>query len=1243
MTVSYRNTRPNFYSDKYADTTEIGTITTTFKATTAVYDNSLVPLTPYKTTSGNAQTGTNPEFQYPGYLYCDGTEYNISDFPALFKIIGTDYGGSARRGFSITNEGSGYASSTTITFDAAPTGGETIEATLIIDSGKITGVAATKLGAGYTTEPSFTLANTGGGTGFAMQINLSDDGVVTDINTSNVFSHLGESRPLGTFKVPDLKTRKIVGYGNVYGPGSPTIANITLGAGADSTGGSWYLDKQSQKGYFSLGTITTTNYTAVTDSVNTSIIGSQVVKVTMRNRRLQGVPQHTHFVYHTSTNSGLTVPSGYSGDRYMADYTNYNSRLYGWYPVGGIQFEHKHALLKQPLTDATVATYDIYDWKMGAQGTGDIKVTEPDGTESEYYYASGSTSSGSYETVTYIPPTVFKVFGSQSVIGGREVRTGGSPIIDYSNQYTYTSPQTNTSLAFPSGWEVLSVYVGGAGGSGSPGNQDGNDGSKSEVSIGGALTITANGGEGGGKPNTNHSYLGGSGGSGSVTGSVASTVSVISNTASSGTNGGVGPYPGGTYPSNPGFVGEGGEVDFAGNGSDGNHTYTGSLGQVQETLVNYGQTQTVTLASQYDWHKIEIEVVGGKGSNAQIWPGTGSIQSGNGRAGTYMKLEVPNPAGTYQFYAHPGATGGVRQGGSGYSNGSGGWGGDGYTDDGGGGGGLSVIKVGSDIWAGAAGGGGGGGLQAGSSPYNGRDGRSRTSAGGGWASDDPHAGSSPLFTGGGNTGGNYGCVGGGGGGGGGGCGPSNYNPGGASGGGGGPAGHGGGEGGISGMSAYRNDKLNLVNSYVGNLGNGYIKFIYQEDSSAWSDGGGGGGSGRYLRVLTEKTILGSQTSMSITVGSGGAGVGGTTSGENGKVEVGFGVITGWQGGETSTTVGDIILKASDGIDIYDSGTGAGDTGGFRLPTHQIPEVEFVNAGTGGSGASATVTVGNSLVSGISLDTPNNSAGYSKNPNVRIKHGAGTGAYATATVDTTTQTVDAIALSSLVTPAAYTRYVKFGGDDLERWIIIKEHDCTNVSKFTVKAARGNGNNGGNLPENGGDELKVYYNTDMSENFGNFLGVLVPIPTATEISSNYDGTGSGNEATKWYWYTVDLPTDAQKPSTRFKIVQDRNAAGAGNDNAADSDHYGICDFIYEYKEITELQFVSSAGRIPRTADELTYEVEGPAGSFYPSGAIGNDATFTLTAQTPLVPTAAIDPDIHVPLVEPYHLCKYLIKAF
>ena len=64
---------------------------------------------------------------------------------------------------------------------------------------------------------------------------------------------------------------------------------------------------------------------------------------------------------------------------------------------------------------------------------------------------------------------------------------------------------------------------------------------------------------------------------------------------------------------------------------------------------------------------------------------------------------------------------------------------------------------------------------------------------------------------------------------------------------------------------------------------------------------------------------------------------------------------------------------------------------------------------------------------------------------------------------------------------------------------------------------------------------------------------------------------------------------------------------------------------------------------TIDRLSYEVEGAANAFYSSGATGNDATFTLSSQVALVPDAAIDPDIDVPVVESYHLCKYLIKAF
>ena len=67
--------------------------------------------------SGDASTDVNPEYQFPGYLYCDGAEYNISDFPALYRIIGNEYGGEPRPEISVTNGGSGYDTNDTIVFD----------------------------------------------------------------------------------------------------------------------------------------------------------------------------------------------------------------------------------------------------------------------------------------------------------------------------------------------------------------------------------------------------------------------------------------------------------------------------------------------------------------------------------------------------------------------------------------------------------------------------------------------------------------------------------------------------------------------------------------------------------------------------------------------------------------------------------------------------------------------------------------------------------------------------------------------------------------------------------------------------------------------------------------------------------------------------------------------------------------------------------------------------------------------
>ena len=173
----YRNNRRSFYSEKGPDLVSVGTVINVFKTkpNDNSFDSQYVPSsTPvngtsaYLTAPGNAQPENNPDYQYYGYLYCDGSEYNISDYPLLYSIIGNKYGGTPTQG--ITQE--------------------------------------------------------------------------------NVFENWPDPS-MGTFKVPDLKAKKVVGYGPVYGPGTPTIGNVEMSVGA--TGGFWYLSKETQKGYFNLG------------------------------------------------------------------------------------------------------------------------------------------------------------------------------------------------------------------------------------------------------------------------------------------------------------------------------------------------------------------------------------------------------------------------------------------------------------------------------------------------------------------------------------------------------------------------------------------------------------------------------------------------------------------------------------------------------------------------------------------------------------------------------------------------------------------------------------------------------------------------------------------------------------------------------------------------------------------------------------------------------------------------------
>jgi len=1283
MTVSspptYRNTRTNYYTDKASDNSPVGAIISTFKAVTNVYDNSYIPLDPYNVLPGNSNTPNNPEHQYPGYLYCDGSEYNISDFPVLYSIIGNDYGGESRRGITIVDGGSGYAAGTTITFDAAPSGGTTIEGNLTIDNGVVIAVNITESGSGYLTEPSFTIANAGGGTGLDLEINIGA-GTVRSITVDNVFEHWGESRSLGTFKVPDLKTRKVVGYGNVYGSGSPSIGLLTLGAGGNNgnikQGGSWYFDKASQAGYFSLGTITTTGYENITDSISTRVIGGQTVKITMDPRRLQRVPDHSHFVYHTSTAQTFGWPSGFgSDDRYLSDYFDYNSRTDRWSPVGGIQYEHTHGLSKNVITSRQVATYDVFDWNVGAEGTGSLKFK---GTaEGDFYFASGDAGAGTWEEQTFIPNTVFKIFTNTDDIGGRTRILSGDPIISYNQELEYSG---TTNINFPTNWEVMKVTIAGGGGSGSNGLAAGNDGEDTNVKVtagGTLLDVTAGGGGGGGK--TNNYTSAGAGGAITKNGTALSDVifqGEISNPGTAGSQGSGtgGSFPGSTYPQSnpPNQAGSGGPGSVGGNmtvavgaGSDGIHTYIGNSGSSSNTYTYNptGALQQVSLATNSEFDLIRFTIKGAAGGdsqrNASGTTGYNGIQGGAGSPGAVMTLEVNNPgsqtAWSFQVFAGsqggnasgpsgdlgPGGSGWGGAGGAGYLNGGGGRGGDGAVDDGGGGGGVSAVVYNSQLVAGCGGGGGGGGMQDSSSyPYNGE---------GGQGMDDNKdlyvSGSGNLFTGGGDQGGNYGCVGGGGGGGGGGVSTSTSGAGGGGGAGGDPegtgggGGHQGGKGGHTGQSAYSTTYFNFINCTLTNSGDGQVVVYTEEDDSAWSPGGGGGGAGALVEFTAYKDDLTGASSLALTMNNSvAAGPTGVSDGQPPYAKVGFGEITGWENEQTITSTGDIVIKASEGIELYASGSGTGDGGGFALPVTQVPTVEFV--GGGGSGAAATVTVAGGKVTGITLT--NGGTQYTSAPQVRIIDGAGTRAFATATVETGgNRAVIAVTLSTQVVPEDYKRYVKISGTEQKRWIIIKEHDCSNVKRFNIKAARGNGINGGNTPENSGDQLLLYYNTDLSEDNWTFLTDIVPMPDPNDATgAKYEGTGQGTNPTNWYWYGYDLPSAAQKPNVRFRILQDRGAVGDYN---IDSDHYGICDFIYEYKEVTELVFQSASNKMSTSVDELTYNIEAEPTALYTAGAIGGETVFKLTAQVPLIPDAAIDPDRNIPLIEPYHLTKYLIKAF
>ena len=1297
---NYRNVRTQFYTDKQTDSQSIGTIIQVLKSTQGSFDHSFVPsiapptgtldpnygldgTTSYTEIAGDAEPEENPEYQYEGYIYCDGSEYNIKDYPALFEAIGNDYGGVASDGIDVLNGGANYDTATELVIAEPPglSSGDPVypgvtpiqaAAQLTVVDGVIVGAELTNVGRGYDPEnpPTYSFANAGPGNGATISLRINaDNGRLQGITKSNIWDYWPEAN-LGTFAVPDLLAKRIVGNGPVFGANSPNVGNSELGVGPDTVDGNWYMDKNAQKGQFSLGNITTTDYAAVVDTVEGSIIGGQTVSVSLSPKKLAGAPQHNHFLFHSEAPEDSGNRRKVTGERYTVSYKPGNGKVTSFYPPGGIAFTHTHVLSKGPILDNSVGTYDVYNWSGGDQQSGSTK-------DVNYYYASGGLNSGAYQEITTIPTQIAKTFTSGSEIGGREVISEGIPV--YENEVYEFSSEGAYNAPVPTDVTIATFTLYGGSGSGGVFTQSGNSGTGSSMSIGTIVNVTAGGGGGGGAATDSSGGTGGSYGNYTISGSQSSQVTITQTLTAAGGTGGDGGDGKFWYktlraagqnvnnsPNYAGGVAEGtGATALGRGGSNGkarpiNDTGTASYTHSYDTDLSGPVSSSDSTGDEYTWTLlpsnenyevvgVTFEVAGGGGRDCGNFGGNGCGAAGEGGAGKRIKASLLSNRieEDQEFLFQPGQWGRTYASTAPAAhNGGGGRGGDGYgSNDGGGGGAATIVKTvaGNITIIGAGGGGGGGGFGEGSCGQNGRNNNE--------PGDAVIETAESLFTGGGGAGGGYGCTGGGGGGGGGGCGRSGDGLGGASGTGGGAQGSGGheeGYGGRRGCSALRNDYFESPTVDTNdNIRTGWVKVTTTEDRGYWTSGAGGGGVGGFVQfTIPPETLLG-VSSVTVNVGAGGGAVSqsgvASSAGDEGYAEVKFSKIVGYEGGTTGITTGDVFVAGSGGFDngvnFFASGTGTTDAGGFKIATDQEPTIEFIGGGGNGATAECVLTT-TGIIDDVVLTNPGQE--YTSAPRVRVNGGVGVNNQVTVNFDPLTGQLKDL---FLVNSSLATHYLKFGGTQETRFVVTDNVNAEEVSSIVVKVARGNGKNGGDLPESGGDELLLYYNTDNSDTFTNsgFLGTLVPIPTTDEVSSDYDGTGTGTNPTNWYSYAIDLPEAAQIDGARFIIAQSRAAASGANDSAGNTDQYGLVEMIFEKKAQTDLVFVASEGKIAKTEDIQTYDVRGEVGTLYNSGIFANDSTITLSSSNPIVPTASLDPDRVIPLIEPYMLVKYLIKAY
>ena len=134
------------------------------------------------------------------------------------------------------------------------------------------------------------------------------------------------------------------------------------------------------------------------------------------------------------------------------------------------------------------------------------------------------------------------------------------------------------------------------------------------------------------------------------------------------------------------------------------------------------------------------------------------------------------------------------------------------------------------------------------------------------------------------------------------------------------------------------------------------------------------------------------------------------------------------------------------------------------------------------------------------------------------------------------------------------YLGFDGDASSRWAILNPIDSSKFDTLVLRAIRGDDNNGGEDPDEVGEELRLYYLAPNSDTFRS-ISVNQDGVVNTAISDVIIGLSDGTSQSLRDW-SITLPSYARGEGFTYMLYQLSNS-GVG------FDHYGITNIKYQRK--------------------------------------------------------------------------------